>query len=362
MNALEIFQDIYLDLADRTLMRAAPVQKPVQVSPWIAMSLLQKSIRRGRTDLGLAAAATLLRDAPDKLWRRLGGAAFEDVGLGNLAVLPLVTASLAGKRVRHTLGGDWAVASYLVEQLCRSTKCRAADDLLMAAETHPKFDDTRSELAELSIPQLLDVVIGNDSVEVRALSMWLALGTDRRPSTYLAFRRGNPDAVFNTLFEAGWPNTLVEVCREGFRRTGEVLAPFVLLLSQAVAHEVSVVLPDDLPEEQLIGGIPGWAFDQYSREGKAALRVFLNGPAPTALWIRAQIAETHRLTFLGNLVFRAEGGAVDRRLRWSLGDHLKSQAEQGGNGGGCVDASEALQLLRRDFSKFQDIRTNVCGR
>lgn len=362
MNALKIFQDIHRDLADQTLMRAIPAQRPITISPWIAMSLLHKSIRRGRIDLGLSAAATLLRDAPDKLWRRLGGSAFEDIGLGNLSVLPLVTASMAGKRTRQTAGGEWAVASYLVEQLCQSTKCRAADDLLMVAETHPQFADARSELAELSVPQLLDVVIGDNSVEARALAMWLALGTDRRPSTHLTYRRGNPDAVFNTLFEAGWPNTLVEVCREGFRRTGEVLAPFVLLLSRDIAGEVSAILPDDLPEERLIGGVPGWAFDQYSREGKAALRVFLNSGADTALWIRANIIGADQLPFLGNLVFRVEGGAVDRRLRWGLGDQLRSVAELGGNGGNCADASEALQLLRTDFSTFQEIRSNVCGR
>lgn len=361
MNAPDIFLDIHRELAEQTLMRALPALRPAKVSPWIAMSLLHKSIRRGRTDLALSAAATLLRDAPDKLWRRLGGSAFEDIGLANLSILSLVAAAMAGKRVRQTFGGEWAVASYLVERLCQSIKCRAADDLLMVAETHPQFEDARCTLGELSIPELLDVVIGDDPVQVRALAMWLALGTDRRPSNHLTYRRGNPDAVFNTLFEAGWPNTLVEVCREGWRRTSEVLAPFVLLLSRDVAGQVSAVLPDDLPEERLIGGVPGWVFDQYSREGKAALRAFLNGPADTARWIRTNIADQNQLPFLGNLVFRVEGGAVDRRLRWELGDQLRSLAELGGNGGDCANASEALELLRSDLNVLQEIRANVCG-
>jgi hypothetical protein len=325
------------------------------------MSLLQKSIRRGRTEFALVAASTLLRDAPDKLWRRLGGTAFEDIGHGNLPIVPLVTAAMAGKRIRSTMGGEWAVASYLIEQLCQSAKCRAADDLLMVAETHPTYADARSALGALSIPQLLDVVIGDGPVELRALSMWFALGTDRRPSHHLTYRTGNPNAVFNTLFEAGWPNTLVEVCREGFRRTGEVLAPFVLLLSRDIVGEVPSILPDDVPEERLIGGVPGWAFDQYSREGKAALRAFLNSSADTAAWMRANIAQTEQLPFLGNLVFRVEGGAVNQRLRWSLGDHLRSLAELGGNGGECADASEALQLLKNEFSIFQETRARVCG-
>ena len=49
---------------------------PIACSPWVAMSLMQKAIRRGREDLALRAAATLLRDSPERLWRRCGGDCF----------------------------------------------------------------------------------------------------------------------------------------------------------------------------------------------------------------------------------------------------------------------------------------------
>jgi hypothetical protein len=68
----------------------------MDVSPWVAMSAMQKAIRRGRQDLALSAAATLLRDAPDKLWRRIGCIAFEDVGLASLDAVGLATV-LAGE-------------------------------------------------------------------------------------------------------------------------------------------------------------------------------------------------------------------------------------------------------------------------
>ena len=56
----------------------------MDASPWVAMSAMQKAIRRGREDLALSAAATLLRDAPDKLWRRIGCIAYEDIGVAIL--------------------------------------------------------------------------------------------------------------------------------------------------------------------------------------------------------------------------------------------------------------------------------------
>ena len=48
------------------------------------MSLMQKAIRRGREEIALRAAATLLRDSPDRLWRRCGVTAFEDIGVADL--------------------------------------------------------------------------------------------------------------------------------------------------------------------------------------------------------------------------------------------------------------------------------------
>jgi replication-associated recombination protein RarA len=99
-----------------------PSQRPMDASPWVAMSAMQKAIRRGREDLGLSAAATLLRDAPDKLWRRMGCIAYEDVGIASLETVGLATVALAGKQLRAALGGEWTVASCLVSELCRAPK------------------------------------------------------------------------------------------------------------------------------------------------------------------------------------------------------------------------------------------------
>lgn len=61
-----------------------PSPYPLTMSPYVGASLLQKAIRRGRIELALQAAATLLEQSPERLWRRLACIAFEDVGLGDL--------------------------------------------------------------------------------------------------------------------------------------------------------------------------------------------------------------------------------------------------------------------------------------
>lgn len=63
-----------------------PRPTPVPISPWQAMSLLQKAIRRGRQELALHAASTLLDIAPDRFWRRAGVIAFEDIGVADLTI------------------------------------------------------------------------------------------------------------------------------------------------------------------------------------------------------------------------------------------------------------------------------------
>jgi replication-associated recombination protein RarA len=114
-----------------------PTARSLEVSPWLAMSTLQKAIRRERKDLALSAAATLMRDAPDKVWRRIGCIAYEDVGVASLEAVGLATAALAGKQARAALGGEWATAGCVVAELSQAPKCRAADDLLIACELHP---------------------------------------------------------------------------------------------------------------------------------------------------------------------------------------------------------------------------------
>ena len=144
------------------------------------MSILQKAIRRGREDPALGAAATLLRDGPEKLWRRIGCIAYEDVGVANLEAVGLTTAALAGKQDRAALGGEWAVASSVVAELCRAPKCRAADDLVMVCELHPAHADARSELPLLSSRELIAIATGPGAIEKRALWAKSKATTSRR--------------------------------------------------------------------------------------------------------------------------------------------------------------------------------------
>jgi hypothetical protein len=338
-----------------------PPCDPLTISPWVAMSAMQKAIRRGHEKIALRAAATLLHVSPERLWRRCGCIAFEDVGVGDLDTVAAVTAALAGKRYRENLGGEWHVASYIVSRMVHAPKCRAADDLLLAAESHPDFEDARLAFAFRSTDNLIRIATGADPLPIRALAAWYAIGTDRRPSPRLSSRSGDPTAVFKAMCEADIPTEVVEIAHEGWRKTGEVLAPFVSLLWPLRQEQTATVGDDEFPPEVMIGGVPGWAYDVYSREGRAALANFIEGRTETARWVRDHIPPRQRVGFLGGIVFRLEGGCVRSRLRWSTGDGLRQMVDIECNGPHCPDATQVLQLMKADIPVLNDVRAQLVG-
>lgn len=218
MNGPEIQHQIEQDLR-RAVAHIAEVPRPdlLPGSPWVAMSALQKAIRRGRDDLALRAAATLVRDAPDRLWRRLGCIAAEDVGLGDLDAVAIATAAMGGKRLRSAMGADWPVACAVIRQLCDAAKCRAADDLLMICELHPAYARQRIEFRHRSSRELTEIVCGTMAIEERAVALWRALGGGPR-HVGLRRRRSETQAVFDRLCDAGWSRTSVPAEADALER------------------------------------------------------------------------------------------------------------------------------------------------
>jgi hypothetical protein len=107
MNGPEILRLIRHDLQRAVAEQGEPpTPQPMVASLWVAMSAMQKAIRRGREDLALSAAATLLHDAPDKLWRRLGCIAYEEVGLVSLDTVRIATVSLTESRLEQHSEGN----------------------------------------------------------------------------------------------------------------------------------------------------------------------------------------------------------------------------------------------------------------
>jgi hypothetical protein len=359
MNGPIILNNARGQLADEIFAYREPKLDPLKISPWLAMSLLQKAIRRGEGQLAQHAAATLLLIAPDRLWRRCGAAVFEEIGVADLQTVLLVTAALAGKRYRATIGGEWKIASFIVDRMTKAPKCRAADDLLLTADSHPLYRRARVDLATKATAELIHIATGNAALPVRALATWYAVGTHSRQTKHLSARPGEPTALFDGLCEAGFPHTAVEIAREGFRKIGEPLCPFVALLCPLASVETSAIQDDDMPPAIMVGEVPGWAMDVYTREGRQALQALLQRDCETARWVKGHVPAGQRVSFIGTVAFRVEGGLVRQRSRWPTGDELRRLVDIECNGPSCPDATEILQLMRNDIALLNVERSHV---
>ena len=136
-----------------------------------------------------------------------------------------------------------------------------------------------------------------------------------------------------------------------------MLFPFVALLFHKLTTD-PIISGDDLPPGVMIADIPSWAFDMYSREGRAALSVFLRTDAASARWICGHIPR-RRVDFLGNLAYRCEGSVCSKRLHWPLADELRRQVDLECSGPECTDASEILALVREDIPKLNEVRAET---
>ena len=77
----DVFGEAKQRLAREIDSSSAPLAEPIAADPWLISSLLQKSIRRGETDIARRAALTLSKHRGAAIWRRLIVIAFEDIGI-----------------------------------------------------------------------------------------------------------------------------------------------------------------------------------------------------------------------------------------------------------------------------------------
>lgn len=246
----------------------------------------------------------LLEVKREHLFRRLNAIAAEDIGLADIQTTAITAACLISAKVRRDLGGEAVVTDFLIGRMVDARKSRAADDLLMTVERWPGLGPDRARFLSMSDDLLRQIVLGCPSLDRKALALWYLIGTARCPSQHLPTRAGNPALAFDTLAEAGVAPTLLAIVRENFTKTVTMLAPFVALLSLENGVVATGVADDSTPVETRIDGVPYWAFDMYTRPGRAALGRLILRNAGLVTWAGAFLPRTDRVRAAGELLFR----------------------------------------------------------
>lgn len=334
-------------------------EQSVELTPWLAMSLFQKAIRRGTKGLAHVAAASLLQSDPERLRRRIAVILFEDVGIGApdmiASVLPAVT-----RRGWSQHGRDgWGLVPSLIDQMCESAKCRAVDDLLVVIGWDPSLEGLKRDIGSLNSENLLKRLRFSTDVIERAISLLYFSGNLRSQENISPAKQLGPTAVWNSLREIGCSENLISLARLG-KTSGAGEMPIIhALLSLYKVNGTPVYVSDQFPSEGYVGGVPGWAFDVHVREGNRALSAFLKTDAVTAKLVREHVPGSGQRAFLGGLLFRVESGLVSNRFQWSLGAAFKSIADTNVHGVDPEIAQQISQQLTRDIPLLNEVRRHV---
>jgi hypothetical protein len=317
----QLFEYVLVELAEQLAAFDVPASDPMLCDRWIARSALQKSCRRGEVEIAHRALARLFMDDPQSIWRHITVIALEDVGVANIDVLARITAARLNRAWRNRMGGDWAVASLLVQQIAESNHCQAACDLLLVSINRPDLEQQRDAALEASCDSLASTITDVDySLEQQGIAA-LALGGGLADGQ----RCNDPHAVFDVLAEQKYASHIVATCRAAWRGSRNPMALLLPLVWQRwELTRACHVVNDPMPKARMLNGVPDYAVDQFTRVGGQVARAFLAAdPGMRTLLDAAGVSRNRQPRVVGDLQFLLEGGRLNKRVVWREADKLR---------------------------------------
>src|SRR5580704_9466712 len=122
---IDAFATIKEHLAEEISREQDPEIQPLNADPWVISSLLQKSIRRGETEMAQTAVLTLLGMRGSAIWQRLILIAFEDLGIGAVDLVVETVAVGMDSAWRKSIGREVAAARYFAGRMAEAPKDRS---------------------------------------------------------------------------------------------------------------------------------------------------------------------------------------------------------------------------------------------
>lgn len=294
---------------------------PLPCDRYIARSCLQKAIRRGEVILAQRALANLFEHDPAKVWRHLVIICLEDVGVANVDLLAQIIAARQDRKWRAQLGGDWQVLAGLVRLMAESAHCQAACDLLLRVMNDPALDQSKANALEAEPGSLAETVCNAaEKIELRGIAAMAMGGCMAEGQLHK-----DPCGLFDVMAEHGQFSSVVTACRAAWKVSRNPMAMLLPLIWEEWLRDGRHCVADDvLPAVQMIGSVPGYALDQFTRTGNTISRAFLREcDELRGVFKAAGVRPADFSSTLGDLIFLSEGGLVRRRCHWSIGDQLR---------------------------------------
>jgi MgsA AAA+ ATPase C terminal len=194
--------------------------KPLPCDRWLALSALQKAIRRGDSLTAQRALRTVYQHDPSSTWRRLLIIACEDVGIAALGAVVMTAERCANAKALRGTGSEEAAALATAHMLAESPKDRSADLLFAVALRDPAFEIMRSKCRSASVARRLEFVDDPTlSLPERALAVWHSSGVELRGERRVG--PGDLAALLQTYAGLDAPKRLIDAVALVIKKTRE---------------------------------------------------------------------------------------------------------------------------------------------
>ncbi len=289
--------------------------EPLSCDRWLALSALQKSIRRGDGLTAQRALRTRYRHDPGSTWRRLLIIACEDVGIGALGAVILTATYSANAKALRDMGGDEAAILATSQMLAEAPKDRSADLLFAAALHDPALEIMRTRCRFAPLARRLEFVADPSlSLPKRALAAWHSSGVESRGGPRIG--PGDLGALMRTYAELGVPQRLLEAVAVAIKKTREPFTLVLPLLWLTAAGSETALVDAPLAPSGLINGVPLYALDRHTRLGRQAIGRFARENAEISRFLAEQGCGSGDDGALRMAVFYADGALTRPTLQW----------------------------------------------
>jgi hypothetical protein len=341
---------------------SVPTSRLIAADPWVVSSLLQKSIRRGETQIAQDAAFTFMKLNGAAIWRRLMVIAFEDVGVANIDAITAVVVASSDAALRKSWGGNSHIAIHLARLLAAAPKDRSAD-YLVGAKDHPALANFARTMRDASVEDIFLAVRDKAlSLPTKAIPAFFAAV----PQFDVVGGQAGLDRLLGAYRELGTPEDLLAATKIAASRTREpitVMVPLIWLAARASRERRVCDCP--VPSLVQMSDVPLYALDQHTRLGREAIWRFAR-EHPAVRWCLTHYVPERCWRGVAHVAaFYVDGAPIARRLMWDQSEALEAfgiERDLLHAGLPAEGIDPLLGVMRANLGHLNQIRREVLSR
>lgn len=287
---------------------------------------------------------------------------FEDIGLTNtdLAWRLFATRDVC-RRQPHLK--TWPVISTLVEIMCGAEKTQAANHIIHLCLHDQKLIEVMVSLSEQPYEQACTWTLTEDRPPTDIVAaLWMLSGFSLLGITPpIQHPEADPKRIYDTLGQIIPDPETHEIMMMGIRTGANILAissaiTAIEARTEGLQHKST---QDHMPTEMRVCELPCWAFDQYTRAGKAALRRAITECSNIKAALRhINKGQHNHLRALSSTHFEYESGLLAKRIQTPGHLNLLNQVRTIGPFRDAETALKIYEAMDADWESFQDIRAD----